>query len=265
MRPWTRPGGVAAGRRAPGPGGLAQGPLPRTSCVLEPGLWAPLAVGLLCRRAWLGRHSLGGVRWSSGASGFHSLQAKGVHPPRLLWSRDKPPSSEDAWKGRWGVLSKADSPPLAPPWSPHRVWGSLLLPIPLSAESPRPWAPSRLSGRLSLVTAAVGRWASVGGAAAGRGPPPLPRCLGKLLRGTGAPGSSEAPGLPRAALLAGGGACLPRSKGRVGAAGVSPPRTRNCQETGAAPGGDGWVESAKGGSLFKGVCSPKRGGLERGQ
>lgn len=199
----------AARRCGSGPQGpRAWRPCPRAPApyVLRPGARAlgPFSRGAalqkgLARAAQSWRSTL--VLWGQWLS---QSASQGCPPPSAARSRDKPPSSEDAWKGRWGVLSKADSPPLAPPWSPHRVWGSLLLPIPLSAESPCPWAPSRLSGRPSLVTAAVGRWASVGGAAAGRGPPPLPRCLGKLLRGTGALGSSEAPGLPRAALLAGG-------------------------------------------------------------
>lgn len=86
--------------------------------------------------------------------------------------------------------------------------------------------------------------------------PPLPRDLGRLLRGTGAPGSSEAPRLPRAAPLA-GGAMSPLAQGEGGRPGVSPPQTRSFQETGAAPGGDGRVDGVK--SLFKGVCSPGGG------
>lgn len=89
-----------------------------------------------------------------------------------------------------------------------------------------------------------------------QGPPPLPRGLGRLLRGTGAPGSSEAPRLPRAAPLA-GGAMSPLAQGEGGRPGVSPPQTRSFQETGAAPGGDGRVDGVK--SLFKGVCSPGGG------
>lgn len=216
----------ALARHVPGPGAGALGSFSRG---------APLQKGS-ARAA----QSWGGGRWSSAAGSFHSLQAKGLHAPRLLWSRDKSPSSEDAWKGGWRALSKANSPPPAPPRSPCRVQGSLLLPTPLSARitsSLGPFPPLRAPFSGDSCCGQVGQrgWGcSWQGLAT---PPKVPwqaaqrDSCPRELRGTGiAQGSPPGWGVGH----------VPRPRGRVGAAGASPPQTRNYQETGAAPRGAGW-------------------------
>lgn len=133
-------------------------------CPLHPGAWAGQGSGR--HRPGMGTLVLWGGACTGLAASGHRL---------LSWEPRAPasPSARRVCAGRrcWARLRPgppAETGPRAP----------LPLPPPLgSPPPPRPRAPSRLSWRLSLATAGVGRWATPGAGLRPAGPPAtLLRC-----------------------------------------------------------------------------------------